>query len=199
MKPTDRNTYLPYISAHPKHCMKGLPYGQFLRIRRICTRTTDFEKHAARKAGHLLQHNYTQDLLLNSFMQARNKDRIELLTRRSTETPDDQPEKIFLTTCYNQNYGGLRDQVKSTWDLLGRSCSTRFIRDKNLIVGYRRPKNERFFDESKTPHCTHHRISTNRETRPREVLESKLSLLHSHQHNWQDTVRLGQKDTYCNA
>ena len=145
VKPTDRNTYLPYNSAHPKHCMSGLPYGQFLRIRRICTRTTDFEKHAAKKAAQLLQHNYPRDLLLDSFMRARNKDRIELLTKRSIETPDNQPEKVFLTTCYNQNYGVLRDQVESTWDLLGRSCSTRFIRDKNLVVGYRRPKNMRDF------------------------------------------------------
>ena len=52
-------------------------------------------------------------------------------------------EKIFLTTGYNQKYSGLRNQVESTWDLLGRSCSTRFIRDKALVVGYRRPKNLR--------------------------------------------------------
>ena len=94
VKQTDWNTYLPYNLAHPKHCMNGLPYEQFLCILRICTRTTDFEKQAARKAAQLLQHNYPRYLLLDSFMKARNKDRIELLTRRSTETPDDQPEKI---------------------------------------------------------------------------------------------------------
>ena len=143
VKPTDRNTYLPYNSAHPKHCMKGLPYGQFLRIRRICTRTTDFEKHAAKKAAQLLQHKYPRDLLLDSMMHAWNNDRIELLNKESTETGQAESEKIFLTTCYNQKYGGLHDQVESTWDLLGRSCSTRFIREKNLVVGYRRPKNMR--------------------------------------------------------
>ena len=30
VKPTDRNNYLPFDSAHPYHCKKGLPYGQFL-------------------------------------------------------------------------------------------------------------------------------------------------------------------------
>ena len=143
VKPTDRNTYLPYNSAHPKHCMKGLPYGQFLRIRRICTRTTDFERHAAKKAAQLLKHKYPRDLLLDSMMRAWNQDRIHLLTSQSTETQQQQSDKIFLTTCYNQKYGGLRDQVESTWDLLGRSCSTRFIQNKNLVVGYRRPKNMR--------------------------------------------------------
>ena len=33
--------------------------------------------------------------------------------------------------------------MESTWDLLGSSCTTRFIRDKNLVIGYRRPKNLR--------------------------------------------------------
>ena len=54
VKATDRNTYLPYDSAHPLNCMRGLPYGQFLRIRRICTKTSDFELHAAKKAAQLL-------------------------------------------------------------------------------------------------------------------------------------------------
>ena len=143
VKPTDRNTYLPYNSAHPRHCMKGLPYGQFLRIRRICSRMADFEKHAAKKAAQLLQHDYPRDLLLDSLMRVWNKDRQELLCKQNTETQKDQSEKIFLTTGYNQKYGGLRDQVESTWDLLGRSCSTRFIREKNLVVGYCRPKNMR--------------------------------------------------------
>ena len=50
-KPTDRNTYLPYNSAHPQHCMKGLRYGQFLRIRRICSDDDDFKRHSAKKVG----------------------------------------------------------------------------------------------------------------------------------------------------
>ena len=32
------NNYLPFHSAHPYHCKKGLPYGQYLRIRRICSK-----------------------------------------------------------------------------------------------------------------------------------------------------------------
>ena len=56
------NTYLPYTSAHPRPCMKGLPYGQFLRIRRICSDSEDFETHATKKAAKLLQHGYPKEL-----------------------------------------------------------------------------------------------------------------------------------------
>ena len=51
VKPTDRNTYLPFNSAYPPQCMKGLPSGRFLRIRRTCSKTTAFEQYAAKKAA----------------------------------------------------------------------------------------------------------------------------------------------------
>ena len=69
-KPTDRNTYLPYNSAHPQHCMRGLPYGQFLRISRICSNNEDFEKHSAVKAAQLLQHRYPKELLVEGMLKA---------------------------------------------------------------------------------------------------------------------------------
>ena len=74
-KPTDRNTYLPYDSAHPKHCMNGLPYGQFLRIRRISDRNTDFEIHSARKAAQLAKQGYPKKILVDAMLLAYNQDR----------------------------------------------------------------------------------------------------------------------------
>ena len=34
-KPTDTRNYLLYSSEHPRHVLKGIPYSQFLRVRRI--------------------------------------------------------------------------------------------------------------------------------------------------------------------
>ena len=45
-KPTDTHSYLRYESSHPPHCKRSLPYSQFLRLRRICSREEDFTKHA---------------------------------------------------------------------------------------------------------------------------------------------------------
>ena len=82
IKPTDRNTYLPYDSAHPKHCMRGLPYGQFLRIRRICSREEDFARHAAKKAALLLQHGYPKELLLDAMIKAPHQGKNFLAAER---------------------------------------------------------------------------------------------------------------------
>ena len=132
IKPTDRNTYLPYDSAHPKHCMRGLPYGQFLRIRRICSREEDFARHAAKKAALLLQHGYPKELLLDAMIKAHTKERISLLQKEKIESPLGETDNIFLTTTYHRQYNGLCEQVESTWDLLGRSSTTRFLQSKTL-------------------------------------------------------------------
>ena len=36
-KPTDTHQYLHYGSCHPRHVKKGIPCGQALRMKRICT------------------------------------------------------------------------------------------------------------------------------------------------------------------
>ncbi len=51
-KPTDSHNYLHYTSAHPRKCIEAIPYGQFIRIKRICTKASDFEEHAKLLSQH---------------------------------------------------------------------------------------------------------------------------------------------------
>ena len=44
-KPTDTHLYLHHTSAHNRPCHTTGPFGQFLRIRRICTKNDDFISH----------------------------------------------------------------------------------------------------------------------------------------------------------
>ena len=44
-KSTDKHQYLHYISAHPAHTKRSIIYSQALRMSRICSYKTDFEKH----------------------------------------------------------------------------------------------------------------------------------------------------------
>ena len=145
VKPRDRNNYLPFDSAHPYHCKKGLPYGQFLRIRRICSLESDFQKHCVRKAALLRQKGYPLSLLTDAYKRAKSKDQKELLrpNNKENKSGDKCEMSIFLTTTYSPDFGGLKHQVESTWDLLDRASTTRSLHNKGLTVGYRRPKNLR--------------------------------------------------------
>ena len=44
-KSTDKHQYLHYTSAHPAHTKRFIIYSQTLRMSRICSYKTDFEKH----------------------------------------------------------------------------------------------------------------------------------------------------------
>ena len=151
VRPTEWNNYLPFDSAHLYHCKKGLPYGQFLRIRRICSRVEDYHHHCVNKAALLRQKGYPQSLIDEAYIKARDKNRDELIhPRDSTMYP--AVKKTYMTTTYNPAYDGLRSQVKNTWDLLDRSSSTRHVHGAGLQVGYRRAKNLRTGKVKTHPH-----------------------------------------------
>ena len=142
VNPTDRNNYLPFDSAHPYHCKKGLPYGQFLRIRRICSNEDNYRHHCVENAALLRQKGYPQSLSDEAYVKVRDRAQDELL--KPADGLASQPhKKTHMTTTYNPSYNGLRTQVKKTWDLSDRSSSTRHIHAMGLQVGYRRQKNLR--------------------------------------------------------
>ena len=55
IKPTDAHNYLKFDSSHPPHCKTSLPYSQLLRIKRICTKSNDFTKHAKEMKQHFIK------------------------------------------------------------------------------------------------------------------------------------------------
>ena len=73
-KDTDAHNYLHYCSSHPSHCKRGIPFGQFLRLRRICTREEDFIRHALIMGAHFLSRGYPTDLISTGLIRALNSD-----------------------------------------------------------------------------------------------------------------------------
>ena len=59
-KPTDTHLYLHYTSAHNAPCKTKGPYGQFLRLRRICTYDLDFQTNAEKLIGYCLKRGYPE-------------------------------------------------------------------------------------------------------------------------------------------
>ncbi len=138
-KPTDAHNYLLYSSCHPHHCKQGLPYSQFLRIRRLCSNITDFETTVIDMACHFLRRGYPIDLVENSMIKARRQDR-ELLLDPIPKTTE-KPTQAFLITTFHPHFMDAQKVVKSNWDLLGKSGYTCEIFDHRYITGYRRLPN----------------------------------------------------------
>ena len=80
-KPTDRNTLLLYKSFHPRSLRDGLPFGQFLRLRRNCARKTDYFQEAEILKGKLLARGYPKRLVNRSLKRAWFNPRETLLSK----------------------------------------------------------------------------------------------------------------------
>ena len=142
-KPTDSHNYLLYDSAHPSHLKSSLPYSQLLRVRRICKRTEDFDLNAIIIASHFKRRNYPVDLIEEALIRVRRLNREELLHPTHSQPNQGDTTDLFLISEYNPISTPLRDIVKTTWPLLGRSLASENLHSKRVIFGNRRAPNLR--------------------------------------------------------
>ena len=143
-KETDTLSYLDYSSCHPKSCKNGIPYSQFLRLRRICSEDDDFVLQSEKLALSFHRANYPDSVIQASFDKAYNIERESLFQNRpsTNNDPKDDP-KLFLITDYHPSYRAVLDIVSGNWDMLDNSSSTRPLLHIPVISGFRRPKNIR--------------------------------------------------------
>ena len=97
VKSTDTKCYLKYDSAHPPPCEESLPYSQFIRIKRICTNETDYQKHSQTKESEFLEKGYPEHILEKAKQKVELKQRHKLL-HKDKKVNTEQTESIFLTT-----------------------------------------------------------------------------------------------------
>ena len=145
-KPTDSHNYLLYSSEHPRHLLRGIPYSQFLRVRRICTNIIDFRQHSLTLASHFIRRGYPKHLVTTALTRAELQDRTTLLnkhreTNNKAKTSQEDNQSFYLVVTHNPKNPPLRDIVHENWSLLNKSKTTRTLADANLIFGLRRNKN----------------------------------------------------------
>ncbi|XP_078095826.1 uncharacterized protein LOC144510206 isoform X2 [Mustelus asterias] len=90
-KPTDSLTMLHFSSFHPKHVKEAIPYGQALRIHRICSDEEDRSKHLQTLKDALIRTGYGARLIDQQFQCATAKNRTDLLRRQTRDTVDRVP------------------------------------------------------------------------------------------------------------
>jgi hypothetical protein len=155
-KPTDSHNYLLYDSAHPQHCKDSLPYSQLLRVRRICSHITDFDKNATMMCRHFLRRNYPINIIEEALIKVRRLDRQELLKQKTAPTKEAN-RNLFLITTFTPQDNKLSHIVKKNWSILGRTSTTQDLYNYNVIFGNRRNKNLRdLLVHAKLPNMSSH-------------------------------------------
>eukprot|EP00058_Branchiostoma_floridae_P012378 XP_002597866.1 hypothetical protein BRAFLDRAFT_105473 [Branchiostoma floridae] len=134
----DKHQYLLRNSSHPKHCKQGIPYGQFLRLRRICSSTPRFKEKAAEFRQHFQQRGYEEALLDDAITRAQERPREDTLKEKGPTPPQ---ERTVLVTTYSPHLPPLQTIIRKYWHLLQLSTRTKDIFKDSPLFAYRRNKN----------------------------------------------------------
>ena len=142
-KPTDSHNYLLYSSEHPRHLLNGIPYSQFVRIKRLCSKPEDFRLNALMLITHFIRRGYPKHLVSGALEKADNLNRDDLLNKETLKKHTDQTntQKFYCVTTHNPQNPPLRQIITSNWDILGKTKTTRPLLDSEVIFGLRRNKN----------------------------------------------------------
>ncbi|CAJ0966495.1 unnamed protein product [Ranitomeya imitator] len=82
-KTTATNSLLHFTSFHTFHLRKGIPKGQFLRVRRNCSTDDEFRHQAKDLSDRFKKRGYPQRLVSGAFQHALQQDRKHLFEKRN--------------------------------------------------------------------------------------------------------------------
>ena len=113
-KPTDTRLYLEHSSAHPNSILTKGPYGQYLRLRRICSLDLDFEVNAKKLTGYYLKKGYPFKSLKKHYHRARKFTQDELLDT----VPRPQNDIPVMVTQFNPTNPPIGSLVRTNWNII---------------------------------------------------------------------------------
>ena len=139
-KPTDAHMYLNTSSNHPKHVIKNIPKGQFIRIRRICSNLNDYKSNSNILSVFLQKRGYSREALTDVINNVAKIKRDELLLDK--EKPKKDPQTIFVSE-WHPSLSKLPSILKKHFHLLESDQELTRIFPTPPSVAFRRPKSLR--------------------------------------------------------
>ena len=113
-KPTDRNAYLHYNSYHPLQQKNNIPYGQYLRAKKICSNTTEANNAILAVREKFQKRGYPTKVLDEQLRKSETITREELLTEKTKKAGS----KIPFTVTFNKTLPDIRQTIDKNWHLL---------------------------------------------------------------------------------
>ena len=137
-KPTDKHQYLHTSSCHPPHTKSAIPFGQALRLRRICSEDSNLEMRLDDLSLHLEWRGYPVSATREAAERAKSVPRSEALTLRTKAYEDTVP----LVATYHPNLPRLHSILQEHNKILNTNHLQQAIPERHRVA-FRRPKNLR--------------------------------------------------------
>ena len=139
-KPTDRNTILHANSHHPRRMVDNIPYGQFLRLKHICSESADFQKKADEMSDRFKQRGYKAPVINTARNKTKQIQRETLLESGIKETPDN---RVTFVSEYSTSSQVVKNIIYKHWNTLKCDPNLKGISSSPPRFCFKRGKNIR--------------------------------------------------------
>ena len=134
-KDTDTYSYLRYESAHPPSCKEGIPYSQFIRMRRMCNNDQIFERHSQEMSEFYSKRGCPVNTIKNSLRKASKFTQSEAINKRKNLNNTGVP----LTMKFSGITQCIAKTIKSNLCILSANHKTsRFFGTNSVFVAFKR-------------------------------------------------------------
>lgn len=115
---TATNSLLKWDSCHPRPLVKGIPRGQFLRLRHYCSDPGMFKTQARELNKRFLRRGYPPDVLNNAYENALKRECTSLLTSKQHKDVEDMRAELRILGVFGQCSYKVRQILAKHWDIL---------------------------------------------------------------------------------
>ena len=139
-KDTDAHSFLNYSSSHPIKTKNSIPFSQFLRLRKLCSKDPDFREKAKEMSTFFMNNGYPSTVINDALQKVINISRQEALkNRKSNQTS----ERIPLILTYHPLAIPIKKIIYDNFGILSSNAKTCQIFSAPPLMAYRRDSNLR--------------------------------------------------------
>ncbi|OCT95583.1 hypothetical protein XELAEV_18013271mg [Xenopus laevis] len=145
-KDTATNNLLHAKSQHPSSLIQGIPTGQYLRVKRICSTETDFKKEADKLYLRFKQRAYSHNSLKRAYKRALGADRNQLLIPKKhneAHKANKSTKIIRFIGNYSFEHNEIRQILTNHWQILEQDKDLSSVIGTKPTITFRRSKNLR--------------------------------------------------------
>lgn len=139
-KPTARNSLLRADSCHPLPLKNSLPYSQFCRVKRICSKEADYARNINTMESKFRARGYKSSQIISANDKIIKRHRSDLLRYRPKKK--EEPAIIF-STCYSKCSEQLKSIINRHWYILKSDINLGDAFQNPPRIVYKRGKNLR--------------------------------------------------------
>ena len=129
VKPTNTFSYLQVESNHPKFIFKNIPKSLLIRIRRICTKYTDYLYFARKLIVQLLSRGYKFNELFSLAITIGKIERESLLPYKEKSKFIKSEKLIYFGTEFNKSVANFNKEVSDSFNTI--------FKNHNLFYDYK--------------------------------------------------------------